>query len=38
LGRHFHWRPIDCDEMPMDELAAYFEDAKKFLKIESEAK
>jgi len=24
--------------MPMDELAAYFEDAKKFLKIESETK
>jgi len=38
MSRHFRWQPSEIDELPVEDLLEYFEDARQFLKEEAEAR
>lgn len=38
MSRHFNWQPSEIDDMPVEDLLEYFDDATEFLKAENEAR
>lgn len=38
MGRHFHWQVSECEDMPVDELIAYYKDAVAMLDAEASAR